>query len=41
MVDFEADAAVRKAGWDSFTKFVTYSSVAIVITLVLMALFLL
>jgi len=38
MVDFEADAAQRKAGWDGFVKAVTISSVAIVIVLVLLAL---
>lgn len=41
MVDFEADAAVRRRGWESFTKAATVSTVAIAIVLVLMAVFLL
>lgn len=38
MVDFDADAAERKAGWIGFTKLLTYSTVACVIVLVLLAL---
>ena len=41
MVDFDADAAERRQGWDGFVKATTYSTVAIVVVLVLMAIFLL
>jgi|GEM_PF-3062537 len=38
MVDFDADAAVRKAGWDAFVKVTAISSAAVVVALVLLAL---
>ena len=41
MVDFEADANVRRAGWEGFAKLLTYCTVAIAVLLVLMAIFLL
>ena len=41
MIDFEADAKERRAGWDGFTKLLTISTVGVAVVLVLMALFLL
>lgn len=40
MVDFDADAEVRRAGWEGFTKVTTYCTIAVAVTLVLMAIFL-
>ena len=38
MVDFDADAAERQAGWMHFTKLLTWGTVACIATLVLLAL---
>ncbi len=39
MIDFDEDAAMRKAGWESFTKVSTYATVAVVIVLSFLAIF--
>ena len=41
MVDFEADARERHAGWAGFTKLLTWSTIGVAVVLVLMAIFLL
>ena len=38
MVDFDADAAERQAGWVHFTKLMTWGTVVCVVTLVFLAL---
>ncbi len=40
MVDFETDAQVRKAGWESFAKIMAYCTVAVAGILALMGIFL-
>jgi len=38
MADFEADAIQRKAVWDSFTKLMTYGSIACIVVIVFLGL---
>lgn len=40
MVDFDADAEVRRQGWESFTKLTTICTIAVAVCLILMAIFL-
>ncbi|MEL0003463.1 MAG: hypothetical protein VW620_10655 [Rhodospirillales bacterium] len=41
MVDFDADADVRRAGWIHFTKMTTVATIGVAGLLILMAVFLL